>query len=179
MVSDHLGRHRADMVSNAVRPTADLVTDLVTPGQAAADLLGEDEPVGAGALDQPPIHQAVGESGGVGTGEAGHRFDLPQLDVGTSTREGEGARFLVHEADAETLLPRALRIGDQGLLRQNEFEALAAPVASRSGAVHTPNCCQFRNTSRRPHPACSLRPMRRNASTIRGLRTSRSPGSSR
>ena len=49
--------------------------------------------------------------------------------AGSPTREGEGSRFLVHEVDAEVPLPGELRVGEQRLLRQDELEALAAPVA--------------------------------------------------
>ena len=76
------------MVTNGIPPLADLVTDLVTPRPALAQVFGEDVSVGAGALEQRPTHQAVRERGGLGTGEPGHGLDLPQLDGRLSAREG-------------------------------------------------------------------------------------------
>ena len=84
------------------------------------------------------------------------RFELGQGRLTIPADERERARLLVSEMYAELRLEQALPFRQQLLLEQDELETHFRPLSFVIRGGTFPSCCQFRKTSRSPHPAFSL-----------------------
>ena len=131
------GQGSSDMARWQLARGRDLVTGLVVRGLIVAEMSSEGVAVRAGALNQRLASQLVGDGERSGAGKAGDRFDLPKRQARLAVCQREDAGCFIREGDSKLLVERTLPLGEQSLLVQQEFEALA-PSVVRDPRRHVP-----------------------------------------